>query len=51
MHEKQNKLIGYMILAIVAYGILSALVPYLVVAVMGLVVWRIIEEHNKRGRR
>lgn len=51
MYDQQNKLIGYLIMAIVAYGILSALVPYLVVAVVGLIVWRIIEAHNKRGRR
>jgi hypothetical protein len=38
MDEKEhNKLIGYAVLAIIAYFILQALVPYLIWGVIGLV--------------
>jgi hypothetical protein len=47
MHESQNKIIGYLIIAIVAYYILSAIVPFLVIAVVGLVIWRIYDEQHK----
>ena len=47
MHEEQNKIIGYMIAAIVAYYILSAIVPFLIVGVVGCVVWRVYQEHHK----
>ena len=49
MHDNQNKLIGYMIVAIVAYYILSAIVPFLIVGVFGWIVFRLIIQ-NKRGR-
>ena len=49
MHEDQNKMIGYMIVAIVAYYILSAIVPFLIVGVVGLIAFRLIIQ-NKRGR-
>lgn len=48
MYDNQNKIIGYLIVTIVAYYVLSALVPYLAVAVVGLVVWRIYEQHKGR---
>ena len=49
MHEDQNKIIGYMVVAIVAYYILSAIVPFLIVGVVGLIAFRLIIQ-NKRGR-
>lgn len=49
MYDQQNKLIGYMVLAIVAYYVLSAIVPFITVALVGLVVWRIMD-YWKRGR-
>ena len=49
MHEDQNKIIGYMIAAIVAYYILSAIVPFLIVGVLGWIVLHVIIQ-NKRGR-
>jgi len=48
MHEKQ-KIIGYMIAAIVAYYILSAIVPFLIVALIGWIMACVINQ-NKRGR-
>jgi hypothetical protein len=48
MDEKEhNKLIGYAVLAIIAYFILQALVPYLIWGVVGLVCWRIYLEFQK----
>ena len=49
MHDSQNQIIGYMIVAIVAFYILSAIVPFLIVGVVGWIVLRVIEQ-NKRGR-
>ena len=49
MHEDQNKIIGYMIVAIVAYYILSAIIPFLIVGVLGWIVLHVINQ-NKRGR-
>jgi hypothetical protein len=48
MYDNQNKIIGYMIVAIVAYYILSAIVPFLIMAVVGMVVWRIYEQNKGR---
>jgi hypothetical protein len=48
MHENQNKIIGYLVFAIVAYYILSAIVPLLVLGLIGLVFWRVYQELNKR---
>jgi hypothetical protein len=48
MHESQNKIIGYLIMAIVAYYILQAVVPFLIIAVVGLVIWRVYELHKGR---
>ena len=47
MHENTNKLIGYLIVAIVAYYVLSAIVPYMIMAVVGCVVWQVYQEHHK----
>lgn len=47
MHENQNKLIGYMFLAIVAYYILSAILPFLILAVIGMVALRYYQEWKK----
>ncbi|MEI6073924.1 MAG: hypothetical protein WCS94_00020 [Verrucomicrobiota bacterium] len=49
MHEDQNKIIGYMIAAIVAYYILSAIIPFLIVGVLGWIVLCVINQ-KKRGR-
>ena len=48
MHESQNKLMGYAIMAIVAYYVLAAIVPLLIVAVVAMVVWRAYEQHKGR---
>ena len=47
MHENTNKVIGYMVLAIIAYHILSAIVPLLIVAVIAMVLLRYYQEWNK----
>lgn len=48
MHEDQNKMIGYLIMAIVAYYVLQAIVPFLIVGVVGMIVLRVIEHHKGR---
>jgi len=48
MHDNQNKVIGYMIVAIVAYYILSAIMPFLIWGLIGLVVVRIYMARNGR---
>lgn len=51
MDEKQiHKLIGYAVVAIVAYHLLSFIVPYLMYAVMGLVLLRVAQEYYKNKR-
>ena len=48
MDEQQtNKIIGYAVMAIVAFYILQMIVPYLFWGVIGMVIWRIYLEHNK----
>jgi predicted negative regulator of RcsB-dependent stress response len=48
MDDKQtNKLIGYAVVAIIAYYLLQMIVPFLIWGVMGMVAWRIYQEHNK----
>jgi hypothetical protein len=42
-----NKLIGYAVLAIVAYYVLQMIVPLLCWGVIGMVIWRIYLERNK----
>jgi hypothetical protein len=48
MDDKQtNKLIGYAVVAIIAYYLLQMIVPFLIWGVIGMVVWRVYQEHNK----
>jgi len=48
MDENQlNKLIGYTVLAIIAYHVLQLVAPFLFYGVIGMVVWRIFQEHQK----
>lgn len=42
-----NKLIGYAVMAIVAYFVLQMIIPYLMYAVVGMVAWRIYLEKQK----
>ena len=52
MDEKYvNKLIGYAVVAIVAYFVLQMIVPYLMYGVVGMVVWRIYLEKQKHKRK
>jgi hypothetical protein len=46
-HKQSNQLIGYAVLAIIAYYILQMLVPFLIYGVIGMVVWRIYNDQNK----
>jgi len=45
--HSSNKLIGSMILAIIAFYILRMIVPFLICCVIGLVIWRVYQEHQK----
>jgi hypothetical protein len=47
MHENQNKLIGYLVLAIVAYHVLNAIIPFLFWALIVCVLWRFYADHTK----
>ena len=48
MDEKNtNKFIGYAVVAIVAYYVLQMIVPFLFYGVIGLVGWRVYQEHQK----
>lgn len=48
MHEREiNKLIGYAVTAIFAYYILQFVVPFLIWGLIGMVAWRIYQEHQK----
>jgi hypothetical protein len=42
-----NKLIGYSVIAIVAYYVLQMIVPFLFFGMIGLVIWRVYQDHNK----
>ena len=42
-----NKLIGYSVMAIVAYYVLQMIVPFLFFGMIGLVIWRVYQDHNK----
>lgn len=47
MNDKNsNQLIGYAVLAIIAYYVLQMLVPFLIWGVIGMVVWRIHQARN-----
>jgi hypothetical protein len=45
--KQQNQLIGYAVVAIIAYHILQAVVPFLIYGVIGVVMWRVYREINK----
>ena len=48
MDEQQtNKLIGYAIMAIIAFYLLQMIMPLLICGVVCMVVWRIYQEYEK----
>jgi hypothetical protein len=48
MHEKEvNKIIRYAVVVIIVYYIVQAFIPYIIVAVVGLVVWRVYSGTRK----
>jgi hypothetical protein len=47
MRENENKLIGYMVMAIIAYYILEVIVPFLIWGVIGWVVFQAYLEYQK----
>ena len=47
MDPKQtNQLIGYTVLVILAYYVLQLVIPYLLYAMAGLVIWRVYQEYR-----
>jgi hypothetical protein len=49
MDEKQlHKIIGFLAVVIVAYHIVSIFVDYLVWILIGLVVWRVVQDYQRR---
>ncbi len=47
---EQNKIVGYMVVAIFAYYILSVIFPFLIVGVIGWVGFKAFEEYSKRKK-
>ena len=47
MYENQNKIIGYLLAAIVAYYVLQIVLPFLIWGLIGLVVWQIYIAHRR----
>jgi hypothetical protein len=48
MYEKEvNKIIRYAVVVIIIYYIVQAFIPYIIVAVVGLVVWRVYSVTRK----
>ena len=47
--KKSNQIIGFAVVAIVAYYVLQMIVPILVWGVIGLVGWRVYQELKKRN--
>ena len=48
MHEKEvNNIIRYAVVVIIVYYIVQAFIPYIIVAVVGLVVWRVYSVTRK----
>jgi hypothetical protein len=45
-----DKLIGFAVVAIVATNILNRIAPYLFYVVIGLVLIRVFQEHNRNKR-
>ena len=50
-NKQMNQLIGYAVLAIIAYYVLQLIVPYLIYGVIGLVIWRGYQEYEKHNNR
>ena len=51
MDEKQiHKLIAWLVMAFLAYQILSFIVPYIMYGVIGLVMLRVFQEHHKNKK-
>jgi len=48
MHEKEiNKFICYGVGIVVVYYIVSAFISYIILAVVGMVVWRLYQDRHK----
>ena len=48
MDEKQmQKFIGYAVLAIIAFYFLQMILPFLILGVIGWVIWRAVQEYQK----
>ena len=47
---EQNKIVGYMVVAIFAYYVLSVIFPFLIVGVIGWVGFKAFEEYSKRKK-
>ena len=45
-NKTSNQLIGYAVLAIIAYYLLQMIIPFLIYGVVGLVIWRIYQEYQ-----
>ena len=45
-NKTSNQLIGYAVLAIIAYYLLQMIIPFLIYGVVGLVIWRIYQEYK-----
>jgi len=51
MDDKQNnKLIGYAVLAIIAYYVLQMIIPLLFYGLIGMVVWRVYSKYHKHKK-
>jgi hypothetical protein len=51
MDEKQiHKLIGYLVVAFLAYQVLTFVAPYLMYGVIGLVAFRVLQEYFKNKK-
>ena len=48
--NKQNQAIGYALLIIFGYYVISAFIPFLICGVVALVFWRIYGEYLKRKK-
>jgi len=45
-HKRTNQLIGYAVLAIIAYYVLQMIIPFLIYGVIALVIWRVYQEYQ-----
>ena len=46
MGKNENKMIGYMIVAIVAYYVLSAIIPFLIIGVIGWIGMKAYQQYQ-----